>query len=183
MIQIVYIFSIFLPMCIKENVIPTLLLIYRNEKEKCEVCADYYLWHESLFLREGKLGFSMLSFPNVTASYLSPYFLSFWVGSLHSQLSVWIGLVLPKGKSGSCLSRLIYEALKSTTDQKYLLHWPAISAWNSHDKNHPLKVFCRHAWFIWVNKTLCSGKRREWENGKVSHHDGFFYLISLWVSQ
>ena len=101
----------------------------------------------------------MLSFPNLTAFYLSPYFLSFWVGSLHSQLSVWIGLALPKGKLGSCLNRLIYEALKSTTDQKYLLHWPAISAWNSYDKNHPLKVFCRHAWFIWVNKTLCLGKK------------------------
>lgn len=27
--------------------------------------------------------------------------------------------------------------------------------------NHSLKVFCRHAWFIWVNEALCKGEGRE----------------------
>lgn len=74
--------------------------------------------------REYVRQFPVYPFPNVTA--FSPF------SSLKPlsgvQLTVWAGLALPKGKLGSCLSSLIYEALKGTADQKYLHHWPAISA-------------------------------------------------------
>lgn len=43
------------------------------------------------------------------------------------QLSVLARLALPEGKLGSCPGDLIYEALKDTSDQKYLPHWPAPS--------------------------------------------------------
>lgn len=57
----------------------------------------------------------MFSFPNVTA-YLPFSLLLKSLPGVH--LSVSTGLALPKWKLGSCLSSLIYEALKGTCDQK-----------------------------------------------------------------
>lgn len=119
----------------------------------------------------------MFSIPNVTA--FSPFSLLHKLLTL-VQSSVSAGQALPKQILGSCLNSLIYEALKGTCDQKYFFHPLAISAWNSHDKKHPLKIFCSHTWFIWVNKALCWGERGRWENGKIWLE--WFYLLNLSIS-
>lgn len=135
--QAVYISLIFLPIPIKENVILNFNSHLQEwERKMWNMCGLLlYLWLESSFLRGSARLSPIFSFPNVTA--FSPF--SLLLKPLSGvQLNVWAGLALPKGKLRSCLSSLIYEASKGPADQKYLHHWPAISAWNFQDKNQSL---------------------------------------------
>lgn len=64
-----------------------------------------------------------LAFPNVIP--YSPF--SLLEPRTGVQPSLLARLALPEGKLGSCPGNLIYEALKGTSDQKYLPRWPATS--------------------------------------------------------